>query len=160
MVRKSLPIVIAGAVAVLVVGGVSGASSSEGSSERDFTLIEVEGMTTFVDVDNSHSGPTIGDEFIFTNVLKNATKTETVGRDTVICTFTVVSPEADATARCDGTIKLFGRGTLEGSGLIKLSESTFKIAINGGTGRFDEADGQIFGRDLNDTDTQLRFDID
>ena len=62
MVRKSLPILIAGAVAALVVGGVSGASSSEGSSERNFTLIEVEGSVAFIDVDNSQSGPTIGDE--------------------------------------------------------------------------------------------------
>lgn len=159
MVRKSLPIVIAGAVAALVVGSVSGASSSDGSSERNFTLIEVEGSVAFVDVDNSQSGPTIGDEFIFKNVLKNASKTETVGRDTVICTFTVVAPEQDATARCAGTITLRG-GTLDVSALIKLSESSFRVAINGGTGRFDEADGQIFGRDLNDTDTQLRFDID
>jgi hypothetical protein len=160
LLRKFLPIAAAAALAGLVVGGVSGASSSEGPSGHNFTLIEVEDTFTFVDVDNSGDGPTVGDEFIFTNVLKNATKTETVGRDTVICTFTVVAPEADATARCEGTIKLFGRGTLEGSGLIKLSQSTFKIAINGGTGRYDEAQGQIVGRDLNDTDTELRFDID
>ena len=46
------------------------------------------------------------------------------------------------------------------SALFKLSDSAFMIAINGGTGRYDEAQGQISARDLNDTDTQLRFDID
>ena len=159
MVRKYLLIVLAGALAALVVGGVSGASSSAGSSGRNFTLIEVEGTFAFVDVDNSQSEPTVGDEFIVSNVLMNRSKTETVGSDTVICTFTVVAPEEDATVRCAGTISLRG-GTLDVSALFKLSDSAFKIAINGGTGRYDEAQGQIFARDLNDTDTQLRFDID
>jgi hypothetical protein len=159
-VRKSLPILIASALAALVVGGISGASSSQSSSGRDFTLIEVEGTFAFVDVDNSGDGPTVGDEFIVRNVLKNRSKTETVGRDTVICTFTVAAPEQAATARCAGTINFRRGGTLDVSALLKLSKNTFKVAINGGTGRYDEAQGQIFGRNLNNTDTELRFDID
>src|SRR6185437_10357797 len=116
MPRKFLPIAMSAALAALVVGGASGAAGSGGSRERSLTVIEVEDSATFVDVDKSQSQPTVGDEFIFTNVLKNRSKTETVGSDTVICTFTAVVSEQEATARCVGTVTLRG-GTLDVSAL-------------------------------------------
>jgi hypothetical protein len=156
MVRKLLPIATAAALAALVVGGISGAAGSGASTARHFTLIEITVDETFVDVDNSQSAPTVGDEFIFKNRLKNRSETRTVGSDTGICTFTSVS-EQDFTVHCIVTVSLHG-DTLEANALI--SGSTFKAAITGGTGRYDKARGQVFGRDLGENKTQLRFDID
>ena len=157
MSKRVLPIAVSAALAVLVVGAVSGAAGSGASRERSFAAVEVTGTETFVDVDNSGSEPTVGDEFISKNVLKNRSQTKTIGRDTVICTFTSVSRD-DFTIHCVASAKFFSGGTIEAAGLI--AGSNFKVAIVGGTGRYDEAHGQIFGRDLGGNKTLLRFDID
>ena len=157
MLRKFLPIAMSAALAVLVVGAVSGAAGSGSSRERTFTAIEITGTETFVDVDNSQSGPTVGDEFISKNVLKNRSETKTIGSTTVICTFTSVSRD-DFTVHCVATAKFFSGGTLEVAGLI--AGPNFKVAIVGGTGRYDRAHGQLFGTDLGNDRNLLRFDID
>jgi hypothetical protein len=156
MSRKFLPIAIGVVFAGLVVGGVSGASGSGSSGSRNFTAIEITRTEKFVDVDNSQSGPTVGDEFISKNVLKNRSETKKIGSTTVICTFTSVSQE-NFTVHCVATVKLSG-GTLEVAGLI--AGPSFKAAIVGGTGSYDKAHGQLLGTDLGNDRNLLRFDID
>jgi len=158
--RRLLPIATAGALAALVVGGVAAASApGDGSEGRDFTALDITIRDTGVDVDNSNSF-TVGDEDIFTDVLKNRAGTETIGSLTAICTATEIRSEDERpTAHCAGTVTL-SRGTLEFAQLVDFALPTFTLSITGGTGRYDRAHGQITVRFLNETEALYHFDID
>jgi allene oxide cyclase-like protein len=157
MLRNSLAIAAAATLAALIVGGVSAASGSHRSPNRDFTALDTTVKETDIDVDNSNS-VTIGDQFIEHDVLKNRAGTKTIGSLDAICTFTDVSEE-NTTVHCVATVKL-RRGTLELAGLINFTEETAHVPITGGTGRYDEAHGQVSLTAVNETDVLIGFDID
>lgn len=158
MLKRFIPMATAAALVALILGGVSAASSSDDRPDgRDFTALDTTVKETDVDVDNSNS-LTVGDEFIEHDILKNRAGTKTIGSLDAICTFTDVSDESP-TVHCVATVKL-RRGTLELAGLLNFSEETGRVAITGGTGRYDEARGQVFLRAVSETDVLLRFDID
>jgi hypothetical protein len=160
MVRRFMPVVAAALLAGLIVGGVSrGSSSEEGSHQRNFRALEVTGEEHFVDVDgNNDFSP--GDEFIFTDDLKTPSGSKKIGSLTGICTFTQIVSEEDSSGHCVVTATVQG-GTIEIAGLVHFSSQTdFVVAITGGTQRYDEAHGQVFGTDQQDGTTLLRFDVD
>jgi allene oxide cyclase-like protein len=158
MLRKLTPILTAAALAGLIVGGVSAASGPGGGSSRDFTALDITVKSTDVDVDNSNSF-TVGDENIFQDVLKNRAGTKEIGSVRGVCTAVEIVSEQDSTVHCVGTVKLRG-GTIEFAGLLNFSEPAPRLAFTGGTGRYDEAGGQVTLRFLNDTETVLHVDID
>jgi hypothetical protein len=159
MVRRLLPLGTVAALA-LIVGGVSAASGSDdGDQARDFTALDITISDTGIDVDNSNSF-TVGDEDIFTDVLKNRAGTKTIGSLTAICSATEIpSGEEKPTAHCVGTVTL-ARGTLEFAQLVNFANPTFKLAITGGTGLYDRAHGQISVSFLNEVEALYHFDID
>jgi hypothetical protein len=158
MLPRLFPSCAAAVLAALVIGGASGASGSSGESEsHDFVAIDTTVKETDIDVDNSKSF-TIGDQFIEHDVLKNQAQTQRIGTLDAICTFTNVS-EAHPTVHCVATVTL-GRGTLEVAGLLDFADEKGHVAITGGTGHFDEADGQLTLQAINDTDVRITFDID
>jgi hypothetical protein len=160
MLRKLMPVATAAALAALIFGGVSAASGSDdGDRGRDFTALDITIKDTGVDVDNSNSF-TIGDQDIFTDVLKNRAGTQTIGSLTAVCTTTdIPSGQQKPTAHCVGTATVPG-GTLEFAQLVDFARPAFELAITGGTGRYDRARGQISVSFLNETDALYRFDID
>jgi hypothetical protein len=160
MVRRLMPVVAAALLAGLIVGGVSrGSSSQEGSQQRSFRALDVTVEEHFVDVDgNKDFSP--GDEFIFTDDLKTPSGSKKIGSLTGICTFTQTVSDEDSTGHCVGTATVHG-GAIEIAGLVHFSNQTdFVLAITGGTHSYDEADGQVFGKDQQDGTTLLRFDVD
>jgi hypothetical protein len=161
MFRKLISIATAAAVAALIAGGVSAAASGSDDSDhgRDFTALDITIKDTGVDVDNSNSF-TVGDEDIFTDVLKNRAGTHPIGSLTAICTATdIPSGQDKPTAHCTGTATLSG-GTLEFAQLVNFAQPAFALAITGGTGRYDRARGQISVSVLNQTENLYEFDID
>ena len=158
MLRRLGPVAAAAALAALVVGGVSAASGSDrGSKSRDFEVIDTTVVFTDIDVDNSES-LTVGDQFVEHNVLRNTKRTKELGTLDAICTFTDVSDEA-TTVHCVATAEL-RRGSIEIAGLLHFADEESNIAITGGTGRYEEAQGQVFLRAINDTDVLIRFDLE
>jgi hypothetical protein len=151
---------VAAAVAVLAVGGVglaSASTSGDGPGATTFRVFDRTVASHNVDVDNSHTF-TIGDEFIFTDQLWNVARTKRVGVLWGSCT--VVSKSGGGIAKCSETARLFGRGTLEGSGAIGGDATRFSQAITGGTGRFDTATGQFLIHQLNENDSIVTVDLD
>lgn len=158
MFTKVVPMAMAAALAALVVGGVSAASGSDRSSRsRDFTVLDTTVVFTEVDVDNSDS-LTIGDQFIEHDVLKNRAQTKELGSLDAVCTYVDVSEES-TTVHCVATVELRG-GSIELAGLLHFADDTSNIAITGGTRRFEEVQGQVFLRAVNETDVLIRFDLE
>lgn len=157
MLRRLLPIGAASILAVVLIGA-SGASGADGGAHpREFIAIDTTVKETDIDVDNSKSF-TIGDQFIEHDVLKNQAQTRTIGALDAICTFTDVSDDAPV-VHCVGTVTLDG-GTLEIAGLLNFADEQGHVAITGGTGVYDEVDGQLTLQAITETDVRITFDID
>lgn len=162
MLRKFLPLAIAAGVAALVVGSVSLASGSSSARVQtakdspDLVFLDITVHTATVDVDNSHSF-TPGDEFIFNSVLKNPDGTKTLGTVQGYCVATDLS-QSPNTAHCV-TTATFAGGTIEGDGLSS-QQGSFKLAVTGGTGQFDQARGEITIQPLSADRSIDTLDID
>jgi hypothetical protein len=159
MLEKIWPAGTAAVLAVLVVGGISGAAGSASRADaRDFTAVDVPVTQTNVDVDQSNSF-TVGDETISKDMLKTPAGA-TMGSLTSVCTATAVVSDQNVTLHCEATARIWP-ATIEIAGLIRLRQPQPKVrlAITGGTRRFDAARGQVsvqFGQ----TQNLLYFDVD
>ena len=60
---------------------------------------------------------------------------------------------------CVATVEL-RQGSIEIAGLLHFADEESNIAITGGTGRYEKAQGQVFLRAINDTDVLIRFDLE
>jgi len=156
---------VAGVIALvaLVVGAVSPAlgSSSGGSTTASIedsdaqTIRATFVVTDFAQVDNGAQGTTLGDEVVLSGpLLRNGNP---VGRADVICTF-VLATAAREEAQCPGTAELPG-GQIAVSGVIVDQSLNFTLPITGGSGQFQEAEGQLVSRDVSPSPQQpmLRF---
>jgi hypothetical protein len=159
---------LAAILAVLfAVAGVTLASAhSDGSRDDHARVIElftVTAQSTFIDADRSGEGPTLGDEFVFSDDLfdhKGGTK---VGTDGVVCTIVRLEPPnsaTEATLQCQATISLSGgQITVQGLFTTPTAENEFPppfdLAVTGGTGEFEGASGHITVEELNDTDANI-----
>src|ERR671935_1386309 len=102
--RKAI-FVVCGICVVALLGGlvVAAAASTDLSSPRTITVIEKEAQSHFVDL--GRRGPSLGDYFVFSGVLRHAGNR--VGYDGIHCTFVHTRP---LRAECEATFKLGGRG--------------------------------------------------
>jgi hypothetical protein len=91
------------------------------------------GQEKFLDLDGN-GRDSVGDELLFTENLLNGSG-KAVGRDWVTCKL-----QFRFTLQCEGTLLLFGRGTIELAGTI--SENHNFVAVTGGTGEFADAGGE------------------
>jgi hypothetical protein len=138
-------------LALVVVAAVGGASAAAGS-EHGFRLIETTTHRATVDVDRSGSS-TPGDEFIFHSTLANGAGT-IVGSVDGHCTQLL-----SATTMCHAVMTLRA-GTLSTTFVAAVGSPTLHIAIDGGTGAFDRAHGQITATAVSATAFSEVIDID
>ena len=134
---------VAGVVAFVVGGGAFAVASSSGSDGpvKTITVIEKSGPSHFVDV--GKKGLSIGDEFTINSVFWNTAQTARVGSNHGYCT--VITQRL---SHCVGTATLMG-GTIEYSANLTGTASDFRVAVNGGTGPFKGAEGQVTIHSLN-----------
>ncbi len=122
-----------------LVFGVSGVSGAD--QPTTISLLSVNHGGTLIDVDRSGGqGPTLGDEFIFTDGLyqwAGGKRGKRVGTTHGIATIT--SP---TTAFFTGTIFLPG-GQIQGAGYFRFTARVEKIIVLGGTGRYSNAGGEV-----------------
>ena len=146
------------ALGVLVSG--TAVASAHGHGKRTLRLVAHENQFEFLDL--GASGPSLGDELVFSETLfKNGRE---VGVSGVVCTVTQVMPPYDVlTLHCVATLSL-RRGQITLQGLVEVQgeddPGPFTVAITGGTGAFRGAGGEAVIRDVSETETiyKLRFD--
>ena len=158
--RIIVPGLVAAGVAVGIAGVSSAADSGDGDADRADALrarIGIVTSLTKVDTDQNHRD-SVGDLLVFRIDVKDADETETLGTGHSVCTATEIRGTA-LTAHCTGTTE-FGDGTLEIAGLLHTDTTSDRFAITGGTGRYDDADGQVTLTALNETATRLRIGLD
>lgn len=150
--RRGLMTAAVAAVVAAAVGGVSLARAGS-SGDRTLRVTEVQTGSAFVNISHSQQGAP-GDEFIFHAKLRKAGNR--VGSLDAKCTLML-----HHLLQCEGTAHLRG-GTLALSAGITDAESnsTARIAITGGTGRYDHAHGELISTSTGKNTNRDVFDID
>jgi len=161
MLRRIIVPAVVAAGAAGAIGAASAASDSgdddgDGAVARQVRVGIVTSQTK-VDTDQNHRD-SVGDLLVIHSEVKNGSETRTLGTAQSACTVTEIR-ETALTAHCTGTAE-FADGTLELAGLLHTDSPSDRFAITGGTGRYDEADGQITVAALNETATRLRVVVD
>jgi hypothetical protein len=145
------------ALGVLVFG--STIAEAHGKGKRTLRLVATEIQSEFLDL--GAPGPSLGDEFVFSETLSR--RGREVGESGGVCTATQVTPPYDVTTfHCVATLSL-RRGQITLQGLIEVQSEDdsgpFTVAITGGTGAFRGAGGEARIRDVDEMTTiyKLRF---
>ena len=148
------------ALGVLIFG--SAIADAHGKGKRTLRLVAVQNQEEFLDL--GAPGPSLGDEFVFSETLRRNGRE--VGESGGVCTATEVVPPYDViTFHCVATLSL-RRGQITLQGLIEVQgeddPGPFTVAITGGTGAFRGAGGEARIRSVSPRRTiyRLRFDSD
>ena len=152
MLRKLLMTAGVGALVAMAIGGASFASAS-GDKSGGVTIVVIEKTTSQHFLDLGKPGPTPGDMFFFASQFWNTAQTHKVGSNRGHCVF-----ESRSVAHCVGTARLLG-GTAEFAGETTATGSDSIIAITGGTGTLDGAEGHVRVHNLNSEGTLSRDTI-
>jgi hypothetical protein len=146
------------ALGVLVSG--TAVAAAHGNGKRTLRLVATTIQEEFVDLGTT--GPSLGDEFVFSERLFRHGRE--VGVSGGVCTATQVVPPYDVlTFHCVATLSL-RRGQITLQGLIEVQgeddPGPFVVAITGGTGAFRGAGGEAVVRNVSPTRSiyKLRFD--
>ena len=150
--RRALHMGLVAGIAAIVAGGASLAGAHGSPAGSRFVLLETTTDRAIVDVDQSGT-PTPGDAFIFHSVLTNAAGTQ-VGTVNGHCVTLLGSRNL-----CHSVVSL-ARGRLSTTFVAAAGSARLAISIDGGTGAFDRAGGQIIATRATQTAFREVFDID
>ena len=138
MIRISVLAAVTATAVGLVFGVSAGAA---GDPARVISLLSVEQGGSLIDVDQSGgAGPTLGDQYIFTDGLyqwRGTKRGKRIGTTHGIATIT--SP---TTAFFTGTMSLPG-GLIQGAGYFNFTGHVETIIVLGGTGKYSNAGGEV-----------------
>jgi hypothetical protein len=144
----ALPIAAAGIVAA---SATSDPGDRDGHGGRVIELTTQQVNQDYVDLGTA--GFSTSDQFVFTNDLKR--DGQTVGEDGGTCTVTRIAADGQTTLHCLGTNSLPG-GQISVQGLTSPGKP-FVFAITGGTGRYSDARGEVFGENTSPTTMKIRI---
>jgi hypothetical protein len=152
-------------LAIVALGTLAFGSAVAGADDKGkqtLKVVAVEKQSNFLDLGDP--GPTLGDEFVFSEILR--IRGRGVGESGVVCVVTQAMPPYDVlTLHCVATLSL-RRGQITLQGLVEVQgeddPGPFTVAITGGTGKFRCACGEAVIRDVSDTRSvyKLHFDDD
>jgi hypothetical protein len=153
----------AAVLAISVLGMLAFGSSVAAADGKDrhkaLKVVAVEKQFNFLDL--GAPGPTLGDEFVFSEFL--SIRGRGAGESGVVCVVTQAMPPYDVlTLHCVATLRLrHGQITLQGLVEIQGEDDPgpFTVAITGGTGKFECAGGTAVIRDVTDTKTVYKLRI-
>jgi hypothetical protein len=147
------------ALGVLVAGAA--VATANGNGKRTLRIVATEIQSEFVDLGTP--GPSLGDEFVFSETLFR--RGREVGVSGGVCTATQVTAPYDVLMfHCVATLSL-RRGQITLQGLIEVQgeddPGPFTVAITGGTGAYRGAGGEAVIRDVGPATSvyKLRLDI-
>jgi hypothetical protein len=146
------------AIAVLALGPAVAAAHSNG--KRTLRLVAIQDQLEQLDLGTP--GPSLGDELVFSEVLRE--RGREVGTSGVVCTVTAVEvPYEVLTYHCVGTLSL-RKGQITLQALIEVQGADdmgpWDIAITGGTGAYRGAGGDATYRQLSDTRAIYKLRLD
>jgi allene oxide cyclase-like protein len=162
-------IMIAAVLAVLfaVAGVTLAAADSNGSGDDDqprvIKLFAFNDPDRSVSVDVPPTGgtaPTLGDGFVFSGDVFDHKGGTRLGTTAVQCTIVRLEPPTEAVLQCVATISLEGgQITIHGVFTSPLAEGAlpapFDLAVTGGTGDYEGAEGHLTVKELSDTEENL-----
>ena len=159
--RAAVAAIVTLGALVLSSGTAAADARGKGKHDRDtLRLVATELQSEFLDLGTP--GPSLGDEFVFSEVLRQ--RGREVGTSGGVCVLTeTVPPYTVATFHCVATLSL-RRGQITLQGLIEVQgeddPGPFTVAITGGTGAYRGAGGEAVVRDISENRTvyKLRFD--
>ena len=117
---------------------VLAAASGKAATGTTIKLLEDENGSTSVRI-GRHTGTAAGDEGLLSRPLRTPQK-KPVGQLNISCV--VTKGGLKSISICTGVYELAG-GTLVGTTIGRRDQSTFHIAVTGGTGRYEGARGSI-----------------
>lgn len=145
----------------IATSGTGKSASSAADDDGDTRLVVVSRNATETDIDNPPEGESQGDEFVITSPLFKGGKR--VGRLDVHGVVTEVNLEEGVFAfQVTFTATLSG-GQIVSTGVAVFDEETdnsFTAAITGGTGRYDEAGGDVLARFVSDDAVRFVYDLE
>jgi hypothetical protein len=147
-------------VAMAVLALVPAVAAAHSGGKKTLRLVATEDQFEYVDLGTP--GPSLGDELVFSEVLRQ--RGREVGTSGVVCTVTAIEAPYEAqTLHCVGTLSL-RRGQITLQGLIEVQgeddPGPFHVAITGGTGAYRGAGGRATVFDISEGRSVyvLRFD--
>jgi hypothetical protein len=155
--------IYAAAVAIVALGVLafgSAVAAAHGKGHDTLRLVATSNQQEFLDLGTP--GPSLGDEFIFSEVLSRHGRD--VGTSGGVCTITeVVPPYTVVTLHCVATLSL-RKGQITLQGLVEMQgeddPGPFTVAITGGTGAFRGAGGEAVIRDVSETMSIYKLSFD
>jgi hypothetical protein len=153
--NRKLHAVIALAAAAATAGAMAAtAASDDGSREGGGQVIRLTTKQVHQGfADHGVPGFSTDDQFVFSNDLYR--DGEKVGEDGGTCTVTRIANSGAAALHCLGTNSLPG-GQISVQGLAAPGEP-FVLAVTGGTGRYRNARGQVFGENTSPTEMSIKI---
>ena len=150
------------AVGVVTLASADTNGSSDDNGGKVFRAFEHEDQTDSIDV--GRSGPSLGDEFVFSSVILRREGGAQIGTDGGVCTFVRFEQNnGTASAHCVATVSLEGgQITLQGLATFSLTATTnppFDVAITGGTGAYAGAGGHVHIEEVSESDSILTFHL-
>jgi hypothetical protein len=159
-VRTKFGLFAAALAIVALIISPSAAAADGKDKKRTLRLVAEEIQSEFLDLGTP--GPSLGDEFVFSETL--FFRGREVGTSGGVCVATEVTPPYDViTFHCVATLST-RRGQITLQGLVEVQgeddPGPFTVAITGGTGKFRCASGEAVIRDVRPGRTvyKLRFD--
>ena len=128
-------VAVSSALATVHADADAGAKAATGTT---INLLEDENGSTFVRI-GRHTGAAPGDQGLLSRTLRTMQK-KPVGQLNISCV--VTKGGLHSISICTGVYELPG-GTLVGTTIGHGSQSTYHIAVTGGTGRYEGARGSI-----------------
>ena len=155
MLRK---LAILGTAVVLMgsaAGGINVALASTDITAPE-TIISFEHTVKDGYVDVGERGISVGDEFLYLQILFDQTDTSRIGTEDAICT-----EHLRRWVWCSATFAIDGRGTIVVEGAIQFTESTtsLDLPITGGTGDFADVRGTIHDEFLTETKSRVTMTL-
>lgn len=156
--------VLTAALAIVVLGALtfgSAIATAHGKHhKRVLRVIATQNQFQVVDV--APTGPSLGDELVFSETLSRHGRE--VGVSGVVCTATEVTPPYEVTTyHCVATLSL-RRGQITLQGLVEIQGTgdmgPFTVAITGGTGAYRGAGGEARIREVSDTTAVYKLFLD
>ena len=154
-----------GALAATTVAAVGAATFALGqpssqAAEADDTITGRTAQESNVDV--GRKGPSVGDRYVFSENLFSEKGTR-IGRLAASCEINFVKRNSkgrptDALMQCLGTFRLTD-GQITVQGATWWSDKKIRLAITGGTGRYDGSSGNVEITDVNDKKSEYDFDF-
>lgn len=155
--------VLTAALAIVALGALtfgSAIATAHGKHKRALRVVAIQNQFQAVDV--APTGPSLGDELVFSETLMSHGRE--VGVSGVVCTATEVTPPYEVTTyHCVATLSL-RRGQITLQGLVEIQGEgdmgPFTVAITGGTGAYRGAGGEARIRDVSPTTSVYKLFLD